>query len=84
MSTEQRKKEEILKRIKIFEDALIKAHEYLETGAHANWRGFRPFFRLKTVNGKVAPPHRDWVKNVYIPSRQRALNKAEKLLDRFE
>jgi len=84
MSADQRKKDDILDRIKSIEDDLTRAHEFLETGAHEQWHGFRALFNRKTIDGKVAPPHKDWVKNVFIPSRQRALKKAEKLLDRFE
>ena len=84
MSADQRKKEDILNRIKSIEDDLTKAQEFLDTGAHAHWHGFRALFKKKLIDGKVAPPHKDWVKNVFIPSRQRALVKAEKLLDRFE
>ena len=78
------KKKEILERIKSLDVALTKAHEYLETGAHSEWRGFRSLFTQKIKDGRVVPPHRDWVKNVFIPSREKAIRKAEKILDQFE
>jgi hypothetical protein len=78
------KKEAVQRRIKSIEDDIAKAQEYLETGAHAHWHGFRPALKSKIVDGKESPPHKDWVKNVFLPSRERALKKAEKLLDRFE
>ena len=78
------KKNAILNRVNSLEDEIFKAQEYLETGAHEQWQGFRPIFRHKIIDGKILPPHKDWVKNVFLPSRERALRKAEKLLDRFE
>lgn len=72
----------ILDRIKRFEEAITKGREYLESGAHADWNGFRARFVSKMKDGKIMPPHRDWVKNVFLPQRERALTKAEKLLDR--
>jgi hypothetical protein len=38
-------------------------------------------FVTKTRDGKALPPHRDWVKNVFLPNRERALRKAERLLE---
>jgi hypothetical protein len=78
------KKKAVLDRIKSLEDDIAKAREYLETGAHAHWHGFRPLFNDKVRDGELLPPHKDWVKNVFLPSRERALRKAEKLLDRLE
>ena len=78
------KKKAILERIKSLEDALTKAQEYLETGAHADWRGFRALFTQKIKDGREVPPHRDWVKNVFIPNREKAIRKAEQILDQFE
>jgi len=77
------KKKAVLDRIKDLEDAIMKAREYLEIGAHADWHGFRPIFKGKTRDGEKLPPHKDWVKNVFLPSRERALRKAEELLDRL-
>ena len=77
-------KKAVLDRIKRFEDALIKGHEYLESGKHADWQGFRPLFNTKRKSGKALPPHRDWVKNVFLPRTERALRNAERALQRIE
>jgi hypothetical protein len=74
----------VLERIKAFEEAIIKGREYLQSGKHASWTGFRPLFNTKMKSGKPAPPHRDWVKNVFIPKNERALRRAEKILLRIE
>lgn len=66
----------ILDRIAHLEDAIAKGHEYLEAGAHAHWRGFRPLFDRKVRDGKVLAPHRDWVRNVFLPRHERALQNA--------
>lgn len=78
------KKKAVLDRIKGLEGDIAKAREYLETGAHAHWHGFRPLFKDRVRDGELLPPHKDWVKNVFLPSRERALQKAEKLLDGLE
>ena len=75
--------EVVLDRIKYLEEAITKGREYLESGAHTDWKGFRPLFAKKMRDGKALPPHKDWVKNVFLPSRERALRKAERLLERF-
>ena len=68
------KKKAILERIQRHEDALTKAHEYLETGAHSDWHGFRALFAQKVKDGRVIPPHRDWIKNVFIPNCEKAIH----------
>jgi hypothetical protein len=70
-------------RIKHLEEAIAIGHEYLETGKHAHWQGFRALFahKVNLSDGKVLPPHKDWVKNVFLPRRERALRRAEKLLE---
>ena len=78
------KKKIVLDRIQILEDAIAKAREYLETGAHADFDAFRPLFSDKLRDGKPLPPHKDWVKNVFLPGYGRALRRAEKLLERLE
>ena len=78
------KQKAVLDRIKSLEDGIAKAREYLETGAHADWHGFQPLFKGKVRDGELLPPHKDWVKNVFLPSLERALRTAEKLLDRLE
>lgn len=69
--------------IKRLEEAIAIGREYLETGNHAHWQGFRPLFTQKVnpSDGKVFPPHKDWVKNVFLPRKERALRRAERLLD---
>ena len=78
------KKKAVLDRIKHLEVAMTKGREYLETGAHRDWRGFRPLFTTKVRDGKALPPHKDWVKNVFLRRCERALRSAEKILERLE
>jgi hypothetical protein len=73
----------ILDRIKLLEEAIAKGHEYLESGKHADWRGFRPLFADKVREGKAQPPHKDWVKNVFLPRHEKLLRKAHELLERL-
>jgi len=53
------KKKAILKRIKHLEESIAKGHEYLESGEHAHWHGFRPLFFPKVKDGKMLPPHKN-------------------------
>lgn len=78
------KKKAVRDRIAALESGIAKAREYLKSGAHADWHGFKPLFKTKLKDGKRLPPHKDWVKNVFLPDCERALRKAEKLLDRLE
>jgi hypothetical protein len=78
------KRKAVLDRIKQIEEAIAKGREYLQTGEHANWHGFRPLFAGKVRDGKALPPHKDWVKNVFLPNRERALRRAQKVLERLE
>jgi hypothetical protein len=84
MKAKKKAKEAVLERIKAFEEAIIRGREYLESGKHANWQGFRPLFYGKVQSGKEMPPHRDWVEKVFLPIRERALRHAEKVLLRLE
>jgi hypothetical protein len=77
------KRKAILNRIERIQEAIRKAREYLESGQHANWSGFRPWFYGNVRDGKELPPHKDWVKNVFLPGKETALSRAEKLLDRL-
>ena len=61
------KEKAILERIEHLEDAIAKGREFLESGKHADWHGFRPWFVHKVRDGKVLPPHKDWIKNVFLP-----------------
>lgn len=74
----------VIERIERIEEAITKGCEYLENGTHADWRGFRPLFTTKIRNGNVMPPHRDWVRNVFIPRKERALRYTEKVLRTLE
>jgi len=77
------KKKTILDRIKNHEDAIVKGNEYLETGKHANWHVFRPLFADKVKDGKSLPPHKDWIKKVFLPRHEKALRKAEEKLEKL-
>ncbi|MEO1236109.1 MAG: hypothetical protein AAFX76_04905 [Planctomycetota bacterium] len=79
----KQKRQAINQRIEAVERNIKIAGEYLESGKHADWNGFRPPFNPKERDGVGLPPHRDWVKNVYIPRQERVLNRAERLLQRF-
>ncbi len=77
------KRKAVLERIEWLEQAIGRAREYLESGKHAHWSGFRPIFAGKVKEGKKLPPHKDWVKNVFLPRTERALRRAEKIADRL-
>jgi hypothetical protein len=70
----------ILDRIEFLKDAIRKANEYLESGEHADWKAFRPLFDRKLRDGEELAPHKDWVKHVFLPRREKALSRQEKLL----
>ncbi len=78
------KRKAVLERIKSIEQDICKAREYLESGKHANWSGFRPVFYGKFKDGEELPPHNDWVKNVFLPRKEKALRHAEKLVESFD
>jgi hypothetical protein len=78
------KKKSVLDRIEHIEDAIAKGSEYLESGKHAHWHGFRPLFDGKARDGQILPPHKDWVKNVFLPRRRRALRQAWKALAKLD
>ena len=77
------KKKAVLDRIKYLEEAITQGREYLESGKHAHWHGFRPLFNSKVRDGKDLPPHKDWVKNVFLPRCERALRYAEGVLEKL-
>jgi hypothetical protein len=77
------KRDALVKRIRGLEEAMARSREYLESGLHADWAGFRPVFARKKRDGKDLPPHKDWVRNVYLPRLERELSRAEKLLEQF-
>ncbi|MFT4547807.1 MAG: hypothetical protein ACI9MB_001755, partial [Verrucomicrobiales bacterium] len=72
------KERAILERIRRLEEAIAKAHEFLESGAHASWHGFRPLFVPKLdETGQQLPPHPDWITSIFLPRREKALKLAE-------
>jgi hypothetical protein len=77
------KQRAVLERIRSLEDAIGRAREYLECGSHANWPGFRPIFSRKVHDGKEVSPHKDWVRKVYLPRMEKALTRAEKVLEQL-
>jgi seryl-tRNA synthetase len=77
-------KKAVLDRIERIEESITKAREYLESGDHAHWAAFQPLLAPKLKDGVKLPPHKDWVKNVFIPRLERALARAEKSLDRLD
>ena len=70
-------------RIRGHEAAIELANAYLETGEHTDFAGFRPLFVDKFKDGKPCPPHKDWVKNVYIRDCKRRIARDEKALKRL-
>lgn len=73
----------VLERIRSIEDAISRARAYLESGAHADWHAFRPLLVPKVRNGQELPPHADWIRNVFLPRKERALRDAERALERL-
>jgi len=59
------------------------AKEYLESGKYAESTAFRAIFKPKLKDGKELPPHKDWVRNWFLPRMERALNRAERILERL-
>lgn len=78
------KRKAILDRIESIEQAIARAREYLECGKHAQWSGFKPMFVHKLKDGRELPPHKDWIKNVFLPGKEKALRRAEKTVERIE
>jgi hypothetical protein len=78
------KQKAVRDRIKRLEEMINKGREYLESGKHANWVGFRAWFSSKVREGKELPPHKDWVKNVFLPRHEKALKRAEKTLEKLD
>ena len=83
MSVTNSKKKAVLDRIKHLEDAITKGREYLETDKHADWHGFRPLFVHKVREGKKMSPHKDWIRNVFIPNNEKELYKAQEILEKL-
>ncbi len=77
------KKKSVLDRIKHLEEAIAKGREYLESEKGGDWHGFRSLFTEKVANDKVLPPHKEWVKNVFLPRQEKALRRAQKILEKL-
>src|SRR4051794_1676915 len=78
------KRKAVTERIESLEQAIRRAKEYLESGKHADWHKFRPLFDHKLKDGKEVPPHRDWVKSVFLRRVERALTQTERALQRLD
>jgi hypothetical protein len=78
------KRKAIETRMRRIEAAIKLANEYRETGEHADWHGFRPLFVGKFKDGEPCPPHKDWVKNVFVPRCLRQIASDKKALKRLE
>lgn len=65
--------------------ALYKlAYRYLGTDEGSDLRIFRPLFDNKRdASGDALPPHKDWVKHVFIRRREKAIVRLHKLLRRI-
>ena len=77
------KRKSVLERIGRLEQDILRAKEYLETGEHASWHRFRPLFIDKLKDGKELPPHKDWVRSVFLRRLERRLRYNQKLLERL-
>ena len=66
------------------EDQLKLAHRYLGTDEGSDLRIFRPLFDNKRdASGDALPPHKDWVKHLFIRRREKAIVRLHKLLRRI-
>ena len=83
MQSTTAKRKAVLERIESLENAIAKAREYLASGEHAHWSGFRPLFVSKFRDGQELPPHKDWVRHVFLARSEKALRRAETVLQRF-
>lgn len=81
MNDQGAKQKVILQRIEAAEDALARAKQYLETGAHEHWHGFRALFAPKQRSGIDLPPHPAWIRNVFVPRVEKVLDEAERALE---
>jgi hypothetical protein len=77
-------RKEILSRILSVEEAIVRAREYLADGKHADWHGFRALFVPKRKAGQDLPPHKDWVRNVFLPQMEYRIQQSELALERLE
>ena len=84
MDAHARKRAAVLARIDSHEDAIRRAEEFLESGAHADWHGFRPRFADKLRDGVSLPPHADWIRSTFLRRMHRALRDAERVLETLD
>jgi hypothetical protein len=78
------KRKAVLERIRRFEEVIAKGSEYLESGKHVPWSRLRALSTAKVRDGKELPPHRDWVKNVFLPRLQKALRHTKEILEKLD
>ncbi len=78
------KKKAVVDRINGLAKAIAEARDYLESGKPENWQGSRALFDPKVRDGKILPPHRDWVKNFVLPRMEQALARAERVLEKVD
>ena len=74
------KRPDIVESIEKHATAVEMAQQYLATGDHAHWHGFRPLFG----GARDRAPHPDWVAHVFLRRRSGSLAFYEKLLERLE
>ncbi|MEO0481506.1 MAG: hypothetical protein AAF196_18705 [Planctomycetota bacterium] len=73
----------VLARIGSIEADLAKAREYLASGRHADWHGFRALFEQKHREDRELPPYKDSARNVFVRRLESDLSKAERALERL-
>lgn len=78
------KRKDVLDRIQWLEEAIDKARACLETGANATWAGFGPWLEPKVRDGKRMPPHRDWVRHVFLRRCEKSLARAKRILEKLD
>lgn len=72
-------------KIRWCEHQLKLAYRYLDTDQGSDLHIFRPLFDKKLdASGKALPPHKDWVKNVFIRRREKAIVRLHQLLRRID
>lgn len=77
------KRKAVANRIQSLERAIAYAQAYLNTGKHGDWAGFRPLFFRKLKDGKELPPTKDWVRKTFLPRMEKALRRAEIIMDQL-
>ncbi|MDT0594419.1 hypothetical protein [Glaciecola petra] len=80
----QYKIKEIERRLEKLQNYLLIAKGYLNDGSNAEWHGFRAFYSPREKNGKIEPPNKDWITNVFIPSKLKQIAKSEDQIESLE